>query len=1280
MVFETPTGSLPIAPIKISGQYKIVVTPSGLYFDDYNGRRMNINKGQSFLPQLANFLKVASIVQDFGGLKYGGFVRDKKLFYHSPLYLGNDIPNYFVVSAIGNGSVDDVNTFEEITALGKIADNKAIFDLKELGLHNIFKELLTFEYPLYYTFEEHKITLHGFDYIKGTKTKKEHTLLNFASNQTWFGAVNNYILNLFNDSTIVYPRFVNIEFEFDDNTKYKNFFTNYYGFYSYGESVEYSKIADEYKKSLLGIFTKEIYSAGFKEQKIDIFQIGDKITIPKQDTITYPIHNSGLLDVNNTEPKLTIVVNYVNIGDTFEIYDEYNNPYFTYYVTENNLKHTHYETLVSIAHSIEIESDYQFGCKASQTTLTFTSKNGMEGYFMRESKQINQYNFVDKTNIEEKIIGTEKVKICPFVQVDDFTLVLSGYNYAEYIAPIINNRTDELTHFIEKEGELLEVIKVQTIDGLLLIKVSGNVSSFRNDGVVQIFEKRPTTYKHLYPIPFLHYLAEDDIVKSSVQYNKEEYVKELKEGVMSDVKKKAVASFEKYLLEGNKQFSKDHKESDVFKNDYPYANTKMVLNMKFSNGISSYINPNYFNFDIGFHYSNGNTIIQAAERDVRRFHWFLIKSRTPEYLKNTTLYPTAGLRYFNDIPKITSRLVDTGIYSETVFLGVKYQLPRKYANYNFAVYLDYNNIPDIKFEDTDNFRFDIDHSKKTIYLVIDNYLDFVDLLRNGDVKNEPFIDLSFLYSVNEPYNTNSNLVLSFKTGGILLLDKSAKEINGEIVKDWKYFDKKTNKYLICLKRSSLINTSSLTDLVSGTEATFYVYSKHKDIDFLVMTYNIKGISLVTEEYIWCEDFDVQFYDTKKLLLYSMEDKELVKLTTATESGFTVIDESDISNDNPYSNVTVYVNGNNRKLQFLNPKTKYSFKENYLEAKRKITYERDGQKRIEDTFFDFGVNPNMGLIKDEYKKWFDDSTEEQIITLFDRSQIWKIIKDVMATDLRFKHNTKQQTFNILNSLLLINLADHAELKSIKTNIPNEFIKLKVVENSFNAVIWNLPNGGKEEPEAVKISRISGVYSPCIDILSERELHKFQTITNYGRLVNIYDKNYSNIISGEIESTSLNNTENTTVSLLKKNEDLSVITQYVYEEANAIGNINDVSGNFISSLFVYDKNFEVRVKFSEENMTYQSIFGEGEISISLLDLLKFNGLYNDKLEHIKDKNRNVDEYIMNKGIEFLLGKYYFLERITDNDNVDVLFEENDFKVRISEEQYQQNKEYILIFKRK
>ena len=55
-----------------------------------------------------------------------------------------------------------------------------------------------------------------------------------------------------------------------------------------------------------------------------------------------------------------------------------------------------------------------------------------------------------------------------------------------------------------------------------------------------------------------------------------------------------------------------------------------ILNMNFcSSGTTAYITPNILNIDKRFYDNNGNPDFNLIDSDKLKFHWFLIKSKTP---------------------------------------------------------------------------------------------------------------------------------------------------------------------------------------------------------------------------------------------------------------------------------------------------------------------------------------------------------------------------------------------------------------------------------------------------------------------------------------------------------------------------------------------------------------------------------------------------------------------------------------------------------------------------
>ena len=231
-IFETCIGALNVAPIKISGQYKIVVGIDNLlYLDDYTGRRKIIDKTKNFLSQVYDFLNTKTNISDFSKLRYGAFQESKHKYFHIPLYLGNIeniLPKYFVLSRVVNETITELETIYKYGELLKVVS------LEKIGIISIINEILTekyFEFPLYFNFNDSNITLYGYSLNKNTPTKHTFDISNNQANQNKFEVLNNYILNKFVSENIIYPKFINIEFEFEYENQYTQF-NNFYGFLS----------------------------------------------------------------------------------------------------------------------------------------------------------------------------------------------------------------------------------------------------------------------------------------------------------------------------------------------------------------------------------------------------------------------------------------------------------------------------------------------------------------------------------------------------------------------------------------------------------------------------------------------------------------------------------------------------------------------------------------------------------------------------------------------------------------------------------------------------------------------------------------------------------------------------------------------------------------------------------------------------------------------------------------------------------------------------------------
>jgi hypothetical protein len=345
-------------------------------------------------------------------------------------------------------------------------------------------------------------------------------------------------------------------------------------------------------------------------------------------------------------------------------------------------------------------------------------------------------------------------------------------------------------------------------------------------------------------------------------------------------------------------------------------------------GSTSFMTPNTLNLSKDFALQNGNIDPEKQNMDDHRFNWFLINANCPPYLKGTY----NEMRYFNrglsdmyidlnkdkyydtsrwELPKMTSRVIVCNTsFAETVFLGVKYRLPSRFDGYQFAVYA---NFDDEKYIDLE-YHVEVNELQKTIYLSINRYLDFSDLLRGGRNAITPLIDLSYFYFVRNGFNEYSEFLYTYHTAGIILAkdfteaEKNTIQFDSVYPHDWKYKDP-AGKEWICIRRdpASIVNFTDIFP-AEGTEYAYaYVY---KNIDYegrtytiLTTTFKFVNIRYLREDYMWVDDLIVKFFDTKDIFLqyYDIELQKDVLLKSTTEDVVTLWGVKELRDENglPY---------------------------------------------------------------------------------------------------------------------------------------------------------------------------------------------------------------------------------------------------------------------------------------------------------------------------------------------------------------------------------------------
>ena len=1195
-IFESNTGVLNIAPVKISGKYKIVVgSDNTLYLDDYTNRRVKIDKSQTFLPQVANFLSIKTNIVDIDKLKYGAFSESTTKSYHAPIYISSEnlsLPKYFIISRVINDTITDS------TSLQKFGDILKLIDLDQIGITAIFNEILElsndrYEYPISLNWDDAKLDLFGYSLDTNSAVRKSISLLNSQANQPYLDVFDNMILNTFTKENIIFPKFINIEFEFDYVNNIKHF-NNFFGHYSIGKNIDKTVFNPDFFTVTIQQYNNYIK---YKQEKyLDQIDLSDYINI---------LTTVSIVKLNEQDAQVRFFVNRISAEDEITIIHPDGEIYFQFIVSPDDIKSTLRETLKSICIRATDQSD---------RFLLFTENNGIitiksniEDEFIEEYKLVIARNFKLLDNNQDRFRA---------ITVNDIRLGTES-----------NIETLQTFNKLQIDNIFFNIVEIFFFEGKAILRLNATANNVV-DNFAEVYVINKTKLIQLLPIP---YFSVNSDLKAIVQYDIDGYITQLKEsfgngtGPLTPIFNAAVEEFSKqrssfdllpYVIENDKG------ELDVT-NIVTYdkkSNEKGILNMMFNSpGETNYITPNILNIDKPFFEKNGNLSIDLGDSDPLRYHWFLIKGVTPNYTKGTI----NELRYFTDKPKLTSKLILNGdlyygqTFVETIFLGVKYQLPQKYENYQFAVYLNYS---DTKYANL-KYIFDIDNEAKTIYLGINKYLDFIDLIRGGDIKNTPIIDLSFLYNIRQSFNTQSETISGFKTGGILLADTTIETFyQNTITKDWKIQD--GLNWYICLKRSPDIITENFDDLFPDSgDVNFFVYSsivyKGETYDYVSMIYTIKGIKFIKADFLWCENLEIKFFESKDMFIQKFKQEgadEIYEISKTNIVSSVPASNEMYGDDNIIS--TILVNGSQQVFRLINHDKIFSIKRDYFEVTRKVIYDSDSAipKQIINSKFYFPEFIQPTWTYDDLVNYFaidsfDNQTNSTIISLFDRNQIWRLIKDIMLVDVKFKFATEKQIRNLINELLVSQLREYSNLKSIPINLSDEFIKLTVVDTDVNLVIWKNENTNK----VFKINRYRGPYLPYLRQLTNELEFQADILNNFqNSIYNIYDKDFGGL------------------------------------GVSATGIWNEVQGNIVSSLFCMDNNLVVSVDYGE-------VFDIRELIKTFINIDNAT-ITNRNVNYISNIDNNIDSYIVNAYVDWMLLNVYTLSFVKNELNQTLKYTKN------------------------
>jgi hypothetical protein len=1216
-IFETLIGGMNLAPIKISGQYKIVIgIDKKLYLDDYTNRRVELDMNQKFLPQVAKFLNISTKLVDINKINYGGFQTNKIKSYHIPFYFNGETPKYFVISRVLNETIDNP---EMLYQYGNIID---VVDLGELGFNKIFDEINSekyFNYPLYFNWNENIINIYGYNINNDGVAVHTMDLKYFQANQPYLSILNNRILNEFENNRIFYPRFLNIELEFQFVNDYVHF-NNFFGYLT-SKPVEVNQ--DTISEKKFNIIKTENLNNEFVWKQINKNQITEDFQLPDYKV---KVASAIIMEIEKQMPQTRYRVYKVDIGNSITIKHPNGDIEFEYIVNQKDIVKTSLvRTLLNICQNATKESERKFIFELDEYSSLKQRFYNIKVIWNTLTEFDEDYSLVATPNFQIIDRLTNSDNFNKFRGIKDNDIWIPGQ-------PNVLNNFSQVT--INNINYM--VIEKFLYNGKMIIRLDKKAEFFsRLSSQCIIYEDRVGKMIELSPIPFLDYNSN---LKSYISFEQKLYVEDLmhkfvdnasvgyvvdSDGVehsYADIALQAIEKFNQKTTTAINQYieldlkNREINDIDIIKSEN--WNTNIVLDMLFcSIGQTTYVTPNILNIDKHFYLQNGCVDINQLKNDILRYNWFLIKGDTPTYLLENYPSDLRSLRYFTNTPKITSRLVKVSdIYCETIFLGVKYQLPAKYSDYKFAVYLNPNNFLDI----STNYKYEIDIVNKTLYLSINKYLDFIDLIRGADSTRIPLIDLNFFHNVIYSHNSNSDILENFKTGGIKLCPEVDESMlvyfNGEIVTDWKVFD--NNKWYIMVYREFISSDNSINDFKlmfpPTGDATLYVYSNIKfqdqEYNYISMTITLHNIRNVETDYLWCENVSVKFFDTEQIFIkkFNIETKiEEIFLIDKTA----IFDLTDKSNNifGDYVKIgTIIQNGEQNTIELLLPDKTISLKEYYFEINQLTITDEFDQKIITKSVFKFPEFFNPTLTDNQIINLFDSTNDpytfEQKITLFDRNQIWKVVKDIVRSSLKFKELFEAQIRQMINDLMITNLIDYVQVNSILVKNNSEFIKTNIIDIDRNIAIWDLFT-----KKISMFNRYSAPYFPYFE-KSKNEI-EFQLPVNKKNqtLFNVYDKDFGGT---------------------------NIVATGLWEQ---------VQGNIVSSLFCLEKPLELITECAPK-INYKKILKDSLI----IEQIIINDL-NEK--YIRNLNQNIQEYIIETYTNYLLDNFYKLDTVVElnQDNV-------------------------------
>lgn len=1264
------SGVLNIAPIKISGQYKLVIARNKkLYLDDYCGRRVSVDTSVPFPHQVSNFLSVENNLENYNKLKYGAFSETSIKSYHIPLYFGNldvdtVLPRFFCVANVPNETISKTDT-EKLYNYGNLLE---VIDFEKIGITNIFQEIIDekyFNYPVYFNFQDNNIKIFGQGINEGYPVCHTIDITNNMANQTYMDVLDNRILNEFLEHKMFYPRFLNIEVEFEFSSKTLPF-NNFFGFVSYDNRINTDlpeiqnspKLsANQYSGYVMYLLNQE---SDWKQIKIGESLINEKHNIPSK---SYDFRVSEVSDKPHkfrfktstflTDDSITIKDGSKILGE-FQIFntDHISSDIFDnwYKVCERFTRQSNYDFTFKCKrinqYSVEISIEY-FSEPDVKPYCVDIPEYYLDCDLLELSSTINQPN--------KNIFKTQNSNNCVSFELyqNQYTdQILYNIFASKY------KRNIELHDCLLPPNErIFKDIELYKYDGNLNLRIISdtdkkliNIDTYLSFTINDV----PNYPVLLKTVPLW---VPYDTCESDKIYDFEDYKNKLSKTYSDPVFEQALKSFKQQEIPLF-QYVDYQTNQDKRALEQDLNNEEKILDVKFSTvGQTAYNTVHLLNVDEQCWNSNGCPDVSKINKDVLRFAWFSLIDYYPENSYRNVLRKDNKL-----YPNTVSRLIRiSDSLCETIYFGVKYQLPIEYVNWYFAVVLNWQ---DSEYTDF-TCNVSVDSERKLVVLNLNKYIDFSDLIRGGNPKLSGVMNLSVLYNALSSMNYSSDNINSFKSCGLLLEqwydgyllgDGGSREkllnlplFRGQPQKNWIVNDGDKNRQYFCIRRDTVNITSGtndftllfeLGDFPDTNSNECYVYNEIKingeTKHYKSVTFKFRNIVEIDRDYFWCENIEVKFFNSKKIYIQNVNDEISANITLSDRLKSTGnIDIFDFTQNAWNSHLVETDIFGVRQIQLLD--TAFDFKKYYFEIIQNASDSKDGKQTHSNSVWTFkdGFFRNTS-VETMFKAFYEGTSNPDLFeingkqevstykwrtTLFEHNQLWFMLRNLLKYGVIFKYQTSEQLQLYFEDFMIQKLQQKLKEHIRIEGSSNEYISIKTINSDVNSVIWDISkNVGTIEKRIVNINRYSAPYFPHFKELSNFFDFQINAYQKLGTILNCFDSNFGSFL---LESTLDKNISNT-------------------------GFWNDLQGNCVSSLFTLQDAFEIQyeIKNNENTVDYRKLMFQ---YFQYADLI----ISHPNTEYINDLKVNIIKFTLETFIDTLLTKYYRLDSIINELNERIYF---------------------------